>query len=58
MALIYLVKRIAYGLETDKFVFSYDGKRYTRYYGDRLDDLQAIRLFRKEVNKRFSEPKT
>ena len=58
MAVIYLVKRVAYGLETDKFVFAYNGKQYTRYYGDRIDDLQAIKIFRKEVHKRFSESQT
>lgn len=58
MAYIYLVKRVACGLDEDKFVFGYKGKKYERKYGSRLDDRQALNEFKKELSKRFSVSQT
>jgi len=46
------------GLETDRFIFTFDGKRYERKYGCHYEDKEALLIFRQEIIKSFSEKKT
>lgn len=55
---IRLVKRLPDGLETDRFIFTFDGKRYEKVYGCRYEDKEALLIFRQEIIKRLSVKKT
>lgn len=55
---IRLAKRLPDGLETDRFIFAFDGKRYERVYGCRYEDKEALLIFKQEIIKSFSEKKT
>lgn len=53
-----LLKRVPNGLETDKFIFSHNGKKVTRTYGNRYTDREALQIFKHELSMSFSERKT